>query len=324
MTTTTEALLSSKSAQLTDTLLMISPDQFGFNNQTATTNTFQNNLPHNSEEIRNKAVLEFNAAVASLRKNNIRVLICPSREDVITPDAVFPNNWISFHNELSSTNIILYPMLAPNRRAERQLDNVSRALGLQIDHSAILDLTHYEATESFLEGTGSLILDRRRKVAFAHESARTSCSVLDDFCNKTGYRPVKFHAYDKNKKPIYHTNVVMTIGEDFSTVCFEAMKDVRERETVKKELTTLGLETIPITLDQLHSFCGNILQVRSILGKNKIIMSVTAYDAFTKDQRKQLLDHGDLVPVSIPTIETIGGGSARCMLAEVFSNKLVK
>lgn len=198
------------------------------------------------------------------------------------------------------------------------------SLGLQIDHSAILDLTYHETSGSFLEGTGSLIFDRRRKVVFAHESARTSCSALDDFCSKTCYRPVKFHAYDKNGKPIYHTNVVMTIGEDFSTVCLDAIKDTKERGIVKNELAALGLETIPITVDQLHSFCGNILEVKSILGRKKIIMSTTAYDAFTEDQKKQLLSHGDIIPVSIPTIETIGGGSARCMLAEVFRDKFLK
>lgn len=318
----TEALLSTKSAQLTDTLLMVSPDQFGFNDQTADTNAFQNSLSSDSGETLRKAMAEFNTAVGLLRSHGIKIAVCPSRTDANTPDAVFPNNWVSFHNELGGTHIILYPMLAPNRRAERQLGNVCQALKLAIDPSAVLDLTHYETTDLFLEGTGSLIFDRRRKVVFAHESDRTSFPALDIFCDQTGYRPVKFHAYDKGGTPIYHTNIVMNIGEGFSVVCFEAIPDNLEYLAVRDELETLGLETIPITLDQLHSFCGNVLEAQSILSKRKIIMSTTAYGAFTEDQKRQLLSHGGIVPIDIPTIETIGGGSARCMLAEVFRRKV--
>ncbi len=313
-----EAPISIKVAQLTDTLLMISPNQFGFNDQTAGTNTFQNSLPPDSGNIRSKAITEFNDTVHLLRRNGIRVAVCPSRTDANTPDAVFPNNWISFHSELNNAHIVIYPMLAPNRRAERQLDNVSRVLGLEIDPSTVLDFTHHEVSGHFLEGTGSLVFARERKVVFAHESARTSYSTLDDFCDKTGYRPVKFHAYDKGGRSIYHTNVVMAIGEDFSVVCFDAITNARERSIVRDELETLRLDTIPITLDQLHAFCGNVLEAQSVLGQRKIIMSTTAYAAYTKNQKERLLSHGAIVPLHIPTIETIGGGSARCMLTEVF------
>lgn len=318
-----EAPLSSKAAQLTDTLLMVTPDNFGFNNQTASTNTFQNDLPLGSRESpRNKALSEFHGAVDLLRRSGIRVLICPSRTDIDTPDAVFPNNWISFHSEVKGINTVLYPMLAPNRRDERQLIAVEQTLGIKIDPSTVLDLTHHEKSGHFLEGTGSLIFDRKRKVVFAHESARTSFQVLDDFCDRTGYRPVKFHAQDEGGKPIYHTNVVMSIGDGLSVVCLEAIQNRQERSTVENTLDALELEIINITLDQLHAFCGNILEVQSGTGKNKIIMSITAYDAFTEAQRKQLMGYGELVPIYIPTIEKIGGGSARCMVAEVFPTNL--
>lgn len=314
-----EAPLSTKTAQLTDTVLMVRPDSFGFNDQTASTNSFQNRLSVDSGgSIRDQALREFAEAVDTLQKSGIEVVVCPSRIDVATPDAVFPNNWISFHSELDGIDVIVYPMLAPNRRAERQLDQVSRALELEIDPSAILDLTYHETSGNFLEGTGSLIFNRRRKVVFAHESARTSYTALDDFCAQTGYRPVKFHAYGRGGESIYHTNVVMSIGEGFSIVCLEAIADTQERATVEDMLKKLQLQVIPISLDQLHSFCGNVLEVQSSSGRPKIIMSTTAFGAFTEPQKEQLDSFGDLVPVRIPTIEQVGGGSARCMLAEIF------
>lgn len=315
----TEAF-SSKTAQLTDTVLMVSPDFFAFNHQTAESNGFQNSpdLLLNEKDIRNTALAEFNNAVSMLRRNGIKVKVCPSKSDPITPDAVFPNNWISFHNELADIKVVLYPMMAPNRRAERQLERVKQILDTNIDQSTILDLTPYEASEHFLEGSGSLIFDRGRKIVFAHESPRTSFVLLDEFCRQTGYHPVKFHAYDKGGKPIYHTNIVMAIGDGFSVLCQEAIRDQSERVTVENTLEKLQLEIVDISLNQLHSFCGNILEVQSTSGRNKIIMSVTAFDAFTHHQKQQLMQFGDIVPLPINTIETVGGGSARCTLAEIF------
>ncbi|MBU1000741.1 amidinotransferase [Patescibacteria group bacterium] len=313
-----QAPLVEKTAQITNTVLMVSPDSFGFNDQTASTNVFQNKLYSGSREILHKAKIEFNKAVKLLRRNGVKVVVCPSRTDVNTPDAVFPNNWISFHSEIDGIGVVLYPMLASNRRNERQLVQVSQVLGLKINPSSVLDFSHHEISGRFLEGTGSLVFDRRRKVVFANESTRTSLLALDDFCAKTNYRSIKFHAYGKNREPIYHTNLVMNIGASFSVVCLEAIKNAQERSIVQSELEVSGVKIISITLEQMHSFCGNVLEVRSALGKNRIIMSTTAYSVFTKDQKKQLLSCGDIVSLDIPTIETIGGGSARCMLAEVF------
>lgn len=319
---TTETRLSTTVAQLTDTVLMISPDRFGFNDQTAATNIFQKTLSGTGQTIREKAMAEFSGVIDRLRTNGIQVAICPSRMDVDTPDAVFPNNWISFHGELDNIKAVLYPMLAPNRRAERQFYAVKRSLPwISFDPAQVLDLTHHEDSGQFLEGTGSMVLARREKVVFAHESARTSYPVLDEFCDQTGYRPVKFHAYGKGGKPIYHTNVVMAVGERFSVVCLEAITNARERNAVEDMLKELRREIIAISLDQLYSYCGNVLEVQPNLGRSKIIMSTTAFDAFTPEQREQLTDHGDLLPVIISTIETIGGGSARCMLTEVFPSK---
>lgn len=319
---TVEASPSATGTQLTNTILMISPDSFGFNDQTAATNIFQKTLTGSQQEIGNKAMQEFADTVGRLRRSGLSVVICPSRMDVDTPDAVFPNNWISFHNELDGIKTILYPMLAPNRRAERQFENIRRLLPwAAIDPHAVLDLTHHEDSGRFLEGTGSMVLARREKVVFAHESARTSYIVLGEFCEKTGYQPVKFHAYGENGKPIYHTNVVMAIGEKFAVICLDAIADAKERGSVEGMLRELRREIISITLDQLYSYCGNLLELKPDRGRSKIVLSATAFDSFTPEQRENLTYYGDLLPVSIPTIETIGGGSARCMLTEVFPGK---
>lgn len=321
MTVTVEARPTSINvAQLTNTLLMISPDRFGFNSQTASTNSFQNNLSSVPETtIRGQALAEFSSAVDLLRSNGLKIVVCPSRTDVETPDAVFPNNWISFHSELDNFDAVLYPMRAPNRRAERQFGTVQGLMPwLKIDSQRVLNLTGFEKAGQFLEGTGSLVFDRSSRVVFVHDSARTSFRVLDVFCRKTGYEAIRFHANDRRGKPIYHTNVVMAIGEDFSVICLEAIPGSQERAAVAGILKELQKDIIDINLDQLHAFCGNLLQVQPSQGKSRIIMSIRAFDAFTARQRQQLTSHGDIVPLNINTLETIGGGSARCILAEVF------
>lgn len=318
-----ERPVSTRSAQLTSTLLMISPDNFGFNDQTASTNAFQNTPDTKNQEfgqtIRNKALAEFNNAVAVLRNGGIKVVVCPSRTDVNTPDAVFPNNWISFHQELQDIYVILYPMLAPNRRAERQWETVNRLLTPARNRQPkVLDLTQLEQSGQFLEGTGSLVFDRIHKVVFAEESPRTNLQALDFFCRKTGYEPVTFHAYDHEGKMIYHTNVVMSIGAGFSVVCLDAIRDHRERKTVESKLEELELEIIEISRDQLNNFCGNTLEVKSATGDPVMIMSKRAFQSFEQKQMKKLRYFASILPVEIPTIESIGGGSARCMLTEVF------
>jgi hypothetical protein len=308
------------SSQLTDTVVMVSPDYFGFNEETAGTNIFQNrpeDVGLSQNTLTKDAVKEFNGMVKLLKNEGIRVLVLPSREDVITPDAVFPNNWMSSHE---NNTIVLYPMFAPNRRAERQTASLINLLkGVKIQNPSIVDFTHDEQKGNFLEGTGSLVLDRENHVAFAMQSPRTTKVEFDSFCKKLGYKGVFFHAYDKENLPIYHTNVLMSIGDTFAVVCMEAIKSKRERNMLEKTITSLHKELIPISLDQMYKFCGNILQLESKNMIKKIVMSKNAYNAFTAKQKKQLTIYGKLVPVDIGTIEKISGGSARCMLAEVFS-----
>lgn len=300
--------------QTTSTVVMISPDQFGFNPQTAETNTFQNKTD-NETKTRDQALTEFNGMIESLTQNNIDVLILPSRQGVVTPDAVFPNNWFSHHQE---GKLVIYPMLAPNRRAERQPENLQGLLTSVNIQSEILDLSSYEEIDEILEGTGSLILDRVNKMAFAMESPRTTLGAFHKWCQEMNYEGVFFHAYDKDSLPIYHTNVVMSMGEKFAVVCLEAIKDADEKAKVIQKIQEYDREIIPISLEQVYSFCGNILELRSKSGDPKIVMSESAFNGFTRFQLEQLKEYGNIIPVSIPTIESVGGGSARCMIAEIF------
>lgn len=308
--------------QLTDIMLMVTPSLFGLNPETLVDNKFQSESITESEvTIRGKALNEFQAMIDQLRGEGIEIIVCPTNQDapVATPDAVFPNNWISFH----PGKIVLYPMKTPSRRAERQLARVQariKQLGVNLAET-VIDLTPLEDRNQYVEGTGSLVLDRRHGVGFASLSERTTPKALDIFTKETGYQIVRFHAQDKDGYPIYHTNIMMGVGKEFTVVGFEAIRDASEKKTVKDTLSDLGKEIIPISLEQLHHFCGNILQVKNKKGKEKIIMSQAAYDAFSDEQRKTLSRHGTLIVVPIPTIESIGGGSTRCMLAEVFESQ---
>ena len=304
--------------QTTDTVLMVSPDDFAFNQETAQSNVFQKRTAE-TVLLQKRAMAEFTGMVKKLRSSGVRVISLPSRRDIKTPDAVFPNNWFSLHKGGNGERIIAgYPMLAPNRRAERRVDELTGKLRENgINVSKTIDFSRYEVEGKFLEGTGSMVLDRTHRVAYASLSPRTDRSVLADFSDKLGYRPVTFSSYDSTGSLIYHTNVMMSVGERFAVICADAIRDEQERATVLKELEQSGKTVIPITLDQVRSMCGNILELRA-KGKRIIVMSKTAYDHFTPGQKKILRGLGSLLPVNIKTIETTGGGSARCMLGELF------
>lgn len=309
--------------QTTNTVFMVSPDHFGFNVQTSQSNVFQNlpeNLGRDAQSLRDAALSEFAAMTATLRAAGIEVIHVPSRPGVETPDAVFPNNWFSLHRAVDGgRSLVLYPMLAPNRRLERQpetLIEAMRARGMSVDR--IIDLTAYEAEDRFLEGTGSMILDREHGVAFAALSPRTDPDVLEDFASQTGYRPVTFHSLDPAGTPVYHTNVIMSVGASFAVLCMESIADQDERARVLKELHDLGKTVIDISFDQALKMCGNVLELQDKEGRGVIVMSRTAFDHFTADQKSTLAQFGTLLPVDIPVIEAVGGGSARCMLGEVF------
>lgn len=305
-----------KHTQLTSTVVMVKPNRFGFNPQTAGSNVFQHQVSESESQVQEKALAEFNTAVEVLQKNGIRILILESREDVITPDSIFPNNWFSHH---SDGKLIIYPMLAPNRRAERQTQKLKNLLAQNdITVSEVVDLTGDENQGNILEGTGSLVLDRENKAAFAMESPRTVKAEFDKWCNLMGYEGIFFDAYDKEGFPIYHTNVTMSIGREYTVICLDSIKDLSQKKIVEQKLKDLGKEIIELSIEQIYKYCGNTLQVLSGDGSTKIIMSKTAAEGFTADQTRKLKKYGEIIALDIPEIETVGGGSARCMLAEVF------
>ena len=305
--------------QITDTVLMVKPHHFCRNEETAVNNYFQQGGNEiGQEEILKSAQLEFDGFVKALRDKGVNVIVVEDRPEVITPDSVFPNNWISFH---ANGDVTLFPMYANNRRLERRDDilDLLEDQGFEIGH--VFDLTDAEREDKFLEGTGSMILDRENGIAYCALSYRSDEELFREFCELFGYRPVPFKAYqsvDGERKLIYHTNVVMTLGESFAVVCAEAIDDIQERERVINTLKRSEKEVILISEAQLASFAGNMLQVENNEGDRFLVMSSTAHNSLNNDQIKRLKQHTEFIVVDIPTIEYFGGGSARCMLAEVF------
>lgn len=308
-------------SQITDTILMVQPDHFAYNQETAGTNIFQNDPSFaglTAKQIRIEAENEFKRMAGILRDNGINVLVLPSPKDAVTPDAVFPNNWFSHH---SNNTLVLYPMLTPNRRAERQSENLLKLLGTVGLKPKVLDLTQQENKGDILEGTGSMVLDRVHNVAFAIEASRTTKELFLAWCREMQYKPFLFHAQTSPGHVIYHTNIFMYIGDDFAVYCPELIVDEAEQKLLEDTLKSLKKELITISHHQVMSFCGNILQAKSVTGGKKVILSQTAYAAYAPKQRTALSRHGELVIVSIPTIEKVAGGGARCMMAEIFRNK---
>ena len=300
--------------QNTNNLLMIKPVNFGFNDETALNNAFQikdTNINYNVQE---KALNEFNNYVKKLEENGINVTVIDDTPVPHTPDSIFPNNWISFH---SDNRICLYPMFALNRRLERK-NTVIEIIKNKFIVKDIVDLTYYENKDLFLEGTGSMVLDRVFKVAYACLSARTNIVVVKDFAEKFGYKIVTFNATDKNNLPIYHTNVVMSVTEQIVIICLEAVNDKLERETLKETISNTKKELLEISFEQMNSFAGNILQVKNNVGIQFMIMSQSAYNSLTTSQISKIEKYNKIIAVNLDTIEKNGGGSARCMLAEIF------
>jgi hypothetical protein len=293
-------------------ILMIEPTSFGFNDQTSSNNYFQQNML--IEQAQEKALAEFNTFVEKLKSNGIKICIIKDTINPQTPDAVFPNNWISFHEE---GKLVLYPMFAPNRRAERK-QSVIDEVGKIFDINETIDLTYFEEKNVFLEGTGSMVLDRMHKIAYACQSDRTDKEVMDVFCLKMGYERKLFHAVDGGGNLIYHTNVLMCVADRFAVVCLKAIKDFDEQEMLINSLEESGKEIIEISLDQMNHFCGNMLQVSNSAGELFLVMSTQAYENLTADQIQTIQFYNKIIHSPLETIETIGGGSARCMIAEVY------
>lgn len=301
--------------QTTSHLLMIQPVRFTYNAQTAVNNAFQKNKAN--EHVQENALNEFNTFVALLQQNGIDVTVVSDTPEPHTPDSIFPNNWISFH---TNGTIVLYPMFAANRRLERK-PHVIEAISKKFVIQQTIDLTAYEQQQLFLEGTGSMVLDRENKIAYACLSPRTNEIVLKDFCNQLNYTPVVFHARDANGGDIYHTNVMMCVAKQFVIICLASIP-AQEREEVISTLQKTNKEIIDITLAQMNAFAGNMLQVTNKQGKDFLVMSSSAYNALTNEQIAAIEKYNSILHSGLTTIETNGGGSARCMMAEVFLPEL--
>ena len=308
-------------SQLTDSILMVSPESFGYNPQTAGSNSFQNKPEYDPETLRKKALEEFNGMTKKLTNEGVDVLFLGNDTEVDVPDAVFPNNWFATYED---GTVILFPMLSENRRLERSKDTITEVMessGFEIKR--YVDYSEYEKQGLILEGTGSLVLDRKNNAVFAIESERTNRILFERYCDEMkvpSSNRIFFHANDENGVPIYHTNVIMSIGNGFAVICSECIES-RERREVMTKLEELRLEIIDISYAQLKNFCGNILNVKNTNGDSLIVLSASAMWNFEDRQVEILQKYGRLVEVSINTIETVGGGSARCMMAEIFLQK---
>ncbi|HEX5786833.1 MAG TPA: arginine deiminase-related protein [Woeseiaceae bacterium] len=302
-------------AQLAPAVLMIRPARFMSNPQTLTSNAFQTVPDLAPAELQARALAEFDGVVTALENAGVRTCVFPDTNEPHTPDAIFPNNWVSFH---ADGRVVLYPMEAENRRTERRTDIVER---LEREHgfhvSEIVDLAWHEQDGNFLEGTGSLVLDRANRIAYACLSSRTQLDALGDFAQRLDYDVVAFDAVDRHGLPIYHTNVLMMVGEKLAVVCAEAIPDARQRAAVLESLAASGHEVLTIGFDELEHFAGNMLELRGRGGRRVVAMSQQAYDALNEEQRERLRANGDVVTAAIDTIESSAGGSVRCMLAEI-------
>ncbi|MDD7236484.1 MAG: arginine deiminase-related protein [bacterium] len=341
--------------QTTDKVLMIRPVRFSYNSQTAVNNAFQESgIPE--ELTQRQALKEFDAYVEMLRNEGIEVMVVEDTATPHTPDSIFPNNWLSLHSaeelaEGASRVAVLYPMFAENRRAERRQDIIEALTGAVAPSctgdalapsciaaadspdctgaadapscatAALLDLTSYEKRNLFLEGTGSLILDRNEHLAYACQSPRTCEEVLEEWSSKMGYDYFLFHAEDMNGNPIYHTNVMMSVGEQLAIVCLDAITDIEERMSLIELLEESDKEIVEISLEQMNEFAGNMLQLHTVKDgelKYIMVMSARAKDSLDQDQIEAIEKYCKIVAPDLEFIERNGGGSARCMLAEIF------
>ena len=333
--------------QTTDKVLMIRPVRFSYNSQTAVNNAFQESgIPE--ELSQRQALKEFDAYVEMLRNEGIEVMVVEDTATPHTPDSIFPNNWLSLHSAEELADVastlpgsaapcsrvaVLYPMFAENRRAERRQDIIEALTGAvapsctgaadapSCASAALLDLTSYEKRNLFLEGTGSLILDRNEHLAYACQSPRTCEEVLEEWSSKMGYDYFLFHAEDMNGNPIYHTNVMMSVGEQLAVVCLDAITDIEERMSLIELLEESDKEIVEISLEQMNEFAGNMLQLHTVKeGELKyiMVMSARAKDSLDQDQIEAIEKYCKIVAPDLEFIERNGGGSARCMLAEIF------
>lgn len=298
---------------MTSHLLMIRPSHFAYNSETAVNNSFQV-APSNTINVQSKALAEFDAFVMKLTANGIDVTVVQDTREPHTPDSIFPNNWVSFH---SNGTVCLYPMFAVNRRLERK-PHVLEAIKQKFLVKYTIDFSVYENNQTYLEGTGSMVLDRGNQMAYACLSQRTNKFVLREFCKSMNYTPITFTADDESGNPIYHTNVMMCVADEYVVICLASITADFEREYLVKALKSSGKQIIDITFNQLNHFAGNMLQVKNNTGEKFLVMSTQAYNSLDASQIETIQSFNSIVHSDISTIETNGGGSARCMMAEVF------
>lgn len=301
---------------LSSTILMVRPVTFGFNEETAANNFFQNRTSE-TQKVQQQAMSEFENMVNVLRSHDIEVIVFEDTVNDPKPDAVFPNNWLS----TSPDGIVsVFPLYAVNRRAEKR-DDILKWLNDNFKVKDIQDWSEFEAEGRFLEGTGSMVVDHDNKMIYAAISPRTNLFVLEKFAGANSYQAMVFLATDKNGNPVYHTNVVMALGENFAVLCEEAIEEEWELIAVRQLLESTDHKIIPISRDQMISFAGNMMEVKNKEGKNLLVMSRSAFDSLHYDQRQALGSFAEILPIAVPTIENIGGGSVRCMMAEIFLEK---
>lgn len=299
--------------QTPSSIFMVRPEYFGFNPQTAASNAFQaDEIVDNNAEIRKNAITQFDKFVENLRSHGISVHVFHSPKHVKLPDAVFPNNWVTFHHD---GKVVLYPMLAENRRLERRLDVIDK-IGETFIINEVIDLSVEEINDLILEGSGSIVFDNISMIAYANESPRTSKILFDRICQMLGYKGVFFNATDTNGIDIFHTNVMMMIGEGYSVICTESISKSQQVQ-VLDTLKNSGLEVIEISREQMNNFAGNMIQLQNENGKKYLVMSDSAYSCFHNHQKATLLKYNEIIHSDVSTIELVGGGSARCMIAGI-------
>lgn len=304
--------------QTTDTIIMIEPAAFGFNTGTSVNNYFQQANDQPDAVIQELALEEFSSMVKLLQEKGIHVIVVKDTPEPHTPDSIFPNNPISFQQ---GGRIILYPMFAENRRLERKKNLIDQLSGHGIVVSDIADITHHEGDQHFLEGTGSMVLDRENRIAYAALSERTDRKLFELFCAENGYQAISFHAFqsvNSRRLPVYHTNVMLCVADKFVVVCLESIDDNQEENLLIETFRKTGKEIIKISEKQMYSFAGNMLQVRNSNNQFFLVMSKSAYDSLDEKQINKLINYNELIVVPVPTIEKYGGGSVRCMMLEVF------
>lgn len=307
--------MSTNTSQTTDTLLLVRPSKFRKNEETAINNYFQDDIEN--VDIARLALSEFDGFVQTLTDFGLNTLVLQDPGILDTPDSIFPNNCISFHKRTA----VLYPMFAENRRRERELDPIKSLANWGLTYDDIIDYTPFEQKGIYLESTGCLILDRVQRIAYCSLSARAHAILIHQFCLDLGYDPFIFQANQtvgNLRKPVYHTNVMMAVGTHFAQVCLESIDNSYERHALIERLESSGKTIVDISQDQMMHFAGNILEVKSVSGKPGIVMSSQAYRSLRNDQLELLSNWGEIIHAPLDTIEAAGGGSARCMLAEVF------